>query len=516
MELYRLIESSRATIIGAGGSRGSAKSHGGRAIMLARRLKYPGTAGMIFRRKRKQHKGHLDAGYFKTWPDLRQWWRESKHTIQLPNGSAIYFGVAENPGDIEDFQGDEYMDVMIDEAARLTENELVKVNVCRRWTGRLGGKPIPDWMCKTWWLMNPGGPGHNFIRRVMFLKEYHDKERPEDYAFMQAHAWDNVEWARAALAQRNQTEDDYYSWSDEERFKFFIHNTQYGHELNSLPPRLRNGWLLGDWNDFAGQFYDIWDPARFVKRCKPERDWFPVWLGIDWGFQHPMSAHWMHQREKKTRIHRELLSNHHSARAQAQEIVDMTPGCEQPKNCGDPKNCRCPGNERRKVDAIYLSPDAFQERSEQDSFAEQMGEVFLRNGMPYPTPADDDRKHGAQAMYELMKADELEVDPTCKHLIDVIPMVCTEEDDPEEIEKFEGDDAWDSARYGIKSRAKPGKKPVSEVAQEKVEEYAKGRGVTVAELEPNTVASLSRRALAMAKQSRRRQGGRGRVWHPHA
>jgi hypothetical protein len=188
----------------------------------------------------------------------------------------------------------------------------------------------------------------------------------------------------------------------------------------------------------------------------------------------------------------------HSARAQAQEIVDRTPI-----------------DERKLIDAIYLSPDAFQHRSEQDSFAEQMGEVFVRNGFPYPIEADDNRNHGAQAMYEGFQFGELTIDPSCVKLIETIPMMCTAEDDPEEIEKFDGDDAWDSARYGYKSRQRPGVQPVIEVAQEKVEEFAAARGKQVDELDINTVAQLSRRALNIARQSRtKRHGGLGRIWRP--
>lgn len=498
-EMWRLAEESKHTIIGVGGSRGSSKSHGGRAIMLLRRLKYPNTAGAIFRRKMKQiRSNHLENGYFKQYPFMREWWQESKRTIQLPNGSRIVMICAEHPGDIEDFQGDEYMDLMIDEAARVTENELVKLNVTRRWTGRFGGRAMADWMCKTWWLMNPGGPGHNYIRRVMYKKEFHGGEKPEAYKFLQAYAWDNVEWCLAALETRGLTAKDFYSWSDEERFKFFITFTQYGQELNALPKRLRLGWLLGNWDEFAGQFYDIWDPDRHVKRCLPDRDWHPRWLGIDWGFQHPLACYWFARVGDVTKVYRERVDNLHSARAQAQEIVDQTPD-----------------DERKLIDHIYLSPDAFQHKSEQLSFAELMGQVFVANRMPYPEPADDDRQHGAQCMYDLMKYDQLEIDPSCKQLIECIPMVCTEEDDPEEIEKFDGDDPWDACRYGLKSRMRPGVKPAVEVATDKVSEFAKAKNKEVEDLDINTLAQLHRRALHQEQVRRgKRRGGLGRIWRP--
>jgi hypothetical protein len=544
--VYEMVEDAAGpSIIGIGGSKGSTKSHAMRAAMLLRRLKYPGTAGLLFRRKWNQLRDtHLEGGYFRTWPFMRDWWKASEKTLYLPTNppSRIVFGVGEHPGDIDDFQGKEFMDVMVDEATRLTEMELVKLNETRRWTGKVGGKSIPDKLCKTVWAMNPGGPGHAYIRRLMYKKDYRGKERASDYIFLPMYAWDNIEWCRTALLERHLCQCDYYGCLNDrgrkvvdfggictfghteprpgmkentnalldERYQFFIKNTQRGHDLDILPQRLRTGWLLGNWDEFAGQFYDIWEPlpsTKFIKRCLPDRNWHPRWLGIDWGFQHPMSCHWMAQVGSVTKIYRELMANHHSARSQAQEIVDRTEK-----------------DERKLIDAIYLSPDAFQNRSEQDSFAAQMGDIFTANGMPYPTEADNDRQHGAQAMYELMQAGQLEIDPSCDGrsmepkgigLIDVIPMVSTDEEDPEKIEKFDGDDAWDSARYGIKSRQRPGKKPVAEIVHEKVLDFAKARGKRVEDMDVNTIAMLNLRATAAEKTLRgRRRGGLGRVWRP--
>ena len=362
--------------------------------------------------------------------------------------------------------------------------------------GQARGKPIPDWLCKTIWLMNPGGPGHSYIRRVMYKHDYHENEDAANFAFLAAFAWDNVEWAHAALAEARLSEREYYSWSDSQRFKFFVERTQRGRELNALPHRLRVGWLLGQWDEFAGQFFDIWDYKRFVRPCQPERNWHPRWLGIDWGFQHDLSCHWMARVEKKTKVYREFVANQRSARAQAQEIVDRTPA-----------------DERKLIDAIYLSPDAFQERSEQDSFAALMGEVFRRYGMPYPTPADDDRRHGAQCMYDLMQSDELEIDSSCRKLIEVIPMICTDEDDPEEIVKFDGDDAFDSARYGLKSRRRPGTKPRAERVEEHVAAFAKARKKEVEDLDPNLLAHAHRHFGELEKKKMRLRRYRPRIFH---
>src|ERR1035438_3550808 len=49
-ELLDLLENSDSQLIGYGGARGGAKSHAIRACAVMRRIKYPGTNGVIFRR----------------------------------------------------------------------------------------------------------------------------------------------------------------------------------------------------------------------------------------------------------------------------------------------------------------------------------------------------------------------------------------------------------------------------------------------------------------------------------
>jgi hypothetical protein len=107
-KLLQLTEESPATWIGYGGARGGAKSHGARAVMLLRRLKHPGTRGLIFRRTFKQlWENHIEP-LFRQYPFMRAWYHTGHRELTLPNGSSIVFGYAEHPGDIYAFQGKEY------------------------------------------------------------------------------------------------------------------------------------------------------------------------------------------------------------------------------------------------------------------------------------------------------------------------------------------------------------------------------------------------------------------------
>lgn len=108
--------------------------------------------------------------------------------------------------------------------------------------------------------------------------------------------------------------------------------------------------------------------------------------------------------------------------------------------------------EREKIDAIYISPDAFARRTDEASIAEQMGDVFVEAGFPRPIPADNDRVGGWMLMYQMLDAGEWVVTDNCIELIRTLPTLVRDSARVEDIEKMDGDDPADAARYGLKSR----------------------------------------------------------------
>src|SRR5437899_7075465 len=440
-QLLKLVEQGGATWIGYGGARGGGKSAGLRIVMLARRFALPQTRGLIFRRTYKDlWENHIDP-LFRQFPHLRQFYNGAHRELRLPNDggeSVVVFGYAEHAGDIYSFLGKEYMDICIDEATQMTEQELVFLKTCNRWPGT-----SPD-ECKMILGMNPGGPGHAFVKRIFHDQAYHERENPGDYAFVQAYGWDNIEWCRAALSNDGLSDKDYYSWEDGQRFQYFITRSDYGRTLDRLPASLRIGHLLGRWDVFAGQYFDIFDPSVHVAR--PEqlelKPWNARWLGIDWGFAHDAAVHWCAQDGARTVIYREFVAAGRGPRALAEEIADRSSG--------------------EKIDAIYLSPDAYAKRTSEDTIAQQMEDVFRNRKLPQPSPADDDRVGGWMLMYELLRERQLVVCDQCPRLIQTLPMMSRDDKKLEDCVKFEGDDAADSARYALKSRL-PSRRPPLDV-----------------------------------------------------
>ncbi len=439
--LLQLIQNSPATWIGYGGSRGGGKSQGLRSAILLRRAKYEGTKGLIFRRTFEQlWENHIEP-LFAQFPFMREWYHTGHKELTLPNGSAIVFGYAEHAGDIYSFQGKEYMDIGVDEATQLTEQELVFLKTCNRWTG------MPEDQCKMILTMNPdGGRGFAFIKRVFIEKQYHENERAGDYAFLQAYGWDNVGWAEKAVSAKQ-----YYSWTDQQRFDYFIANTAYGRSLSALPEALRIGHLMGRWDVFAGQYFDIFDPARHVVR--PEKlgiqPWWPRWISIDWGYEHPSAVYWHTETpEGRTLTYREFVADHLSPPKLARAIADRSEG--------------------EKITQVFISPDASGKRTSEDTITQQVGDVLVGAGLPFPADADDDRVGGWMLMYQLLESGRWVIAENCPELIACLPALTRDSKRVEDVLKMDGDDPADAARYGLKSRLQPGRAPLDVQLAERV------------------------------------------------
>ena len=69
--------------------------------------------------------------------------------------------------------------------------------------------------------------------------------------------------------------------------------------LRALPSHLKRAFLDGDWDVFAGQYFDRFDCSRHVVRAEEIdwKPWWPRWISVDWGFEHPAAVYWHAQGE---------------------------------------------------------------------------------------------------------------------------------------------------------------------------------------------------------------------------
>jgi hypothetical protein len=377
----------------------------------------------------------------------RSWYENynaSKHVVTWKNGSTTRFGYCRNENDIYQYQGAEFLFIGIDELTHFTLKQwqfLTSRNRCPAKVysdGKNLGKRIVPCMAGA---TNPGNIGHAWVK-ALWVDHVPPPgfERPNlydarDYDFIRARLDDNP---------------------------IYANDVEYRRTLEALPEHLRRAFLDGDWNVFAGQYFDIFDIGRHTARPEDIRleAWLPRWISIDWGFQHPSAVYWhcampVDSRQFKveskgeankvnpslnfqpstfsSRIvtYREFVQNNLSPRMLAQAIAERS------------------GRER--ISEVFLSPDAFAHRTSEASIAEQLGDVLVANGLPRPSPADDDRIGGWQLMYQLLESNAWLITENCAELIERIPQLVRDDRRHEDIRKVEGDDSADAARYGLVS-----------------------------------------------------------------
>ena len=219
--------------VGFGGARGGGKSWAVRVKAVLLCLQYPGIKVMIVRKTYPElQENHIMPlismlrCYYEDKDQRLASYNDQKKTIMFPNGSRVLFRYCDKDKDAERFQGTEVDVLFVDEATQQNEERLDKLKACVR-----GVNSFPK---RIYYTMNPGGEGHELIKRLFIDRNFKDTENPEDYSFIQSLVTDNQALMRE--------QPDYLD------------------QLKSLPPKLREAWLYGRWDIFEGQFFEDFRP----------------------------------------------------------------------------------------------------------------------------------------------------------------------------------------------------------------------------------------------------------------
>ena len=469
----------------------------------------PGCDTLLLRRTYPELEASL-LNYFRRDVPKRLYrsYNEAKHIVTWQNGSTTRFGYCRNESDVYQYQGAEFLFIGLDELTHFTLKQwqfLTSRNRC----------PVKGTFPCMAGASNPGNIGHAWVKALWVDAapppgfERPDAYDPRDYDFIRARLDDNPIYANDA---------------------------EYRRTLEALPEHLRRAFLDGDWNVFAGQYFDVFEIGRHTARPEDVRlePWLPRWISIDWGFQHPSAVYW-HCATPEMRVPRvpcpvpgnsPLTDPYRGdvapgfspasppADSAAPRRADVAPGfspasskrteVNSPQSKVESKqNANLSGSSfdsqlspvdsfplrsrntehgtriityrefvqnglsprmlaqaivercaRENIREVFLSPDAFAHRTAEASIAEQLGDVLVANGLPRPTPADDDRIGGWQWMYQLLENDSWVVTDNCAKLIDCLPQLVRDDRRIEDIRKVEGDDPADAARYGLVAAAR--------------------------------------------------------------
>ena len=431
-----------------GGAAGPGKSMALLMETVVQAWEHPGANTLLLRRTFPELEQSLLLYFRREVPrELYRTFNESKHLVEWWNGSTTRFGYCQHENDVYQYQGAEFLFIGIDELTLFTLRQwqfLTSRNRC----------PLPGSFACMAAATNPGNIGHAWVKSLWIDKEaaagmeHAEQYDPSDYDFIAARVWDNPIYA-----------------GDEAYLK----------TLRSLPSHLKRAFLDGDWDVFAGQYFDRFSPATHVVRAETIdwKPWWPRWISIDWGFEHPAAAYWhatvpADQKPptagwenprtdggttgSRVVTYREFVTRRTPPRELAQKIVERTIRERSDRLLPRAARDSTDRGAEEKIDAIYLSPDAFARRTDEASIADQMGDVFAGAGFPRPIPADDDRVSGWMLMYQMLDAREWLLTDNCAELIRTLPILVRDPIRIEDIQKSDGDDAADAARYGLKSR----------------------------------------------------------------
>ena len=427
----------RAKHVGFGGARGGGKSFVVRWKAKLCAFNYPGIRCLIVRRTYPELiNNHINI-LRKELLGIAKY-NDKDKVLKFSNGSTINFTYCDNDKDLDRLQGVEYDIIFLDEATQLSEYQMKTITACLR-----GVNGFPK---RVYYTCNPGGQGHQYIKRIFIEKKYEDGEIPDDYVFIQSLVTDNI-----ALME---SQPDYMK------------------QLEALPPKLRDAWLYGSWDIFEGQFFEDFRATPDISKC--------IEAGITQ--EEALQQHrWTHVIEpfdlnfgdrRGWNIMRSYDFGYHKPFSVGYWAVDYDGvlyriaeyyGCTQTPNEGVKWS---PDQQFSKIREFEQQHPWLSSRDIVDSVAdpaiwdrsrgESIAETAARYGI-YFSPGDNKRIPGWMQVHYRLQFDEngysrMYIFNNCKAFIRTMPLMMYSETQPEDLDTKLEDHCPDEVRYMCMSR----------------------------------------------------------------
>lgn len=337
-------------------------------------------------------------------------YKDTEKAFIFPTGSRIKLGYCDNEGDIYQYQGQEYDVIGLEEATHFTESMRDFFLTCNRTTRS-------DFTPRVYYTSNPGGIGHAWFKRLFIDRDYHGKEKAEDYVFIPAQVYDNT--------------------------VLMDNNPEYIEALENLPEDMRKAHLYGDWNVFAGQYFTEFRRDIHVIDTFDIPDHWRRYRVLDYGLD-MLACYWIAtDTNNKAYVYRELYQPNLVISDACKKILDMTLSDE-------------------KIYMTLAPPDLWNRRQETGKSAM---EIFGENGI-WLSKAINDRIQGWYNVKEWLKPYEDEQDiltaslvimSNCVNLIRCLPQVQRDDRDPNDVSTtpHELSHSVDAIRYFCAGRPCP-------------------------------------------------------------
>ena len=281
---------------------------------------------------------------------------------------------------------------------------------------------------------NPGGVGHEWVKRLFVSRKYRNAENPNDYMFIPATVFDN-----AVLLETD---------------------TGYVDMLNNLPDGLREAWRDGSWDLLEGRYFDEFDRSiHIVKPFQIPEHW-RKYRGMDYGLD-CLACVWVAIDEHGNYyVYREYAESNKVISVGAGEIVNLTPTDE-------------------RIEYTAAPPDMWGRTQES---GKTKADLFREGGLPL-LKSSNNREAGWLAVKDLLQvkngSSRLMIFDNCIELIDCLTSLQRDTKHPTDCatEPHDITHLPDALRYFVLQFTSPSKPPKEEkTAVQKYREKAlKGR-----------------------------------------
>lgn len=372
----------------------------------------PGNRGLILRRKFPELNRSLIQRSLAKFPRSVCEYKASEKAWFFKNGSILEFGYCEREQDVYQYQSAEYGFIGFDELTHFTYPQ---------WDYLVNSRlrsVVPGIWPRVRAASNPGNVGHAWVKKL-FIEGYEKDTVWEDalgikYAFIPAKVADNP---------------------------YLLKNDPlYVSRLNRLDEKWRRALLDGDWDVFAGQFFDTWDPdVHVLKQHFDPPHWWPKFHALDWGTAKPYSVGWYAVTPDGALYrYRELYGyggeDNVGSREHADEVARKVAQIE-----------------REAGEYDLIGPADTQIWTAGRDTGPSVAETFQSYGVNF-VRADKNRENGwDQCRYRLSvdpkTGPRFFVSPHCKHFIRTVPIQVHSETRPEDLDTDGEDHAVDEWRY---------------------------------------------------------------------
>ena len=419
-------------------------------------VEHPFFRGIIFRRTTKQLRKVIDQSE-EIYPLLNATFNQTKNIWKFPSGAQIILDHLQYEKDKKNHQGIEYHYIAFDELTHFTKTQYEYILTCAR-SSKKGLTPFVRSAA------NPGGVGHVWVK-----KRFIDALKPFETGFFKTVDGQDI----------RTTKDDKKALS-----RVFIPAKVYDNKilmerdpnylriLESLPRKLREALLKGDWSIFEGQFFDEWNEFIHVIPNIEPQSYHNLFICGDYGWGSGKSViHWAYVDELgKVTFYRELAVEKTHYSDLAAMIYDLTPEYE-----------------RKRIQYIVFDPAVFGDREHHrgdisgETGAEIMLKVFVDKGWRIPIFRGDNRRIAGWNLFrEYLKVLTNEKNEKysrarwcacCKDAIETIPSLIHNDYNPEDLNSDGEDHAADCDRYGLMSRPQLAIVPVVKEYANVMEQY---------------------------------------------